>query len=137
MITLSEEKLRELCAGWQEALRLKDWEVELRQVRVAELGTNTGFGECRSNPRKRQAVIRVLHPDDFLEVKPYWAPTEDTTFEQERVVVHELLHLLFSPFDQTIGRETVGEIVLEQAINSLDTPLVELARRVRATAVAA
>ena len=134
VITLSEEKLRELCANWQMVFKLQDWEIEVHVLRVDVLGTKVGLGQCRANPGKRKAIIKLLHPDDYGTVAPEYKSGGTIDFEQERVLVHEILHIPFAAIDSLIGNGNANEVILEQAINSLDVPLVELVRSARAAA---
>lgn len=136
MEILSEEKLQEMARSWQESLKLLDWEVRVEQVRIDVLGKDSGFGSCSFSPHKRVAIIRLLHPDDYAEVNQVIPSGMAADFEQERTLVHELLHLPFAALDAEIGTGTAAEVMLEQAINSFDALLVELARVGRAMSAA-
>lgn len=123
MNTLTEEQMHMLCSSWKSVL-CPEWDVQLQVVRGPIAG---GLGECDLLVNRKQVLIRLLHPDDYYMIK--WMPGDpaDIGFEQERVLVHELMHTRFAALDTLIGEGTVAEVVLEQAMHGLDVSLVELA----------
>lgn len=114
-----EEQLEEACERWQSALRLRDWDVEVRIVRGLER-----TGSVTYDVGLRCAIISLLDPQDY----PADAIQEQ---DHERTLVHELLHLHFAALDSLIVA-TPGDVVLEQGINSCATLMVELLRTVQA-----
>ena len=117
---MTQEDLERLLAKWQRILRLQDWDVHLRVVRRWEMHNEDTMGECEYLLRKRCAVIRILDSADYDPGTP-WPQ------DQERTLVHELLHLAFAPFSRTEAgsAEAVAE---EQVIHALASALVALRR---------
>lgn len=133
---LSEERMQQLCENWREALNLKDWTVDLKIVGAGVLRAGV-LGDCDMVVSKKYATVRLLTAELYPAMRAAGARLADDEFEQERVLVHELIHLHYAPLDALIGRENVAEIVLEQAISSMDRVLIELAQAARGSATEA
>jgi len=90
----------------------------VRFARYCDLPDDTQ-GYCDWVLQKLQAVIRIISPDDY----PF-----DASFPQdiEKTLVHELLHLMFAPFD--VGCDTSEYVAQHQAIELLSRALVKLKR---------
>lgn len=115
---MTDEDLKELCILWQKRLRLQDWEVSVRFGHTHEMDDRYSTGTVWYSPRRRQATIKVLFPD---EVEP-----SDFPFDPERTLIHELLHLYFAPFDT--AKNSPEEDAEEIAVNALAAAFVEVAR---------
>jgi hypothetical protein len=117
------EQLRERCLYWQQVLRLQDWRIDVRVVRMKEMEGDDGEerGGCILRwSQDRQATLKIL---DSIDYPPDCHLEED----QERTLVHELLHLYTQPFDlPDTGPKQLAE---EQMINALAGALVQLERR--------
>lgn len=74
---------------WQRRLRLQDWDVKVRFVRMSSLDVSV-LGTNSAGDSKREADIRLLHPAD-IEGQNFW--DVQAVRNWERVLVHELLHL--------------------------------------------
>ncbi len=117
---MTEQELQALCSLWQKRLRLQDWTVVVRVVRRHEMALKDVQGECEWVLPRKQAVIRLLDPVDYV-------PERIVPQDMETDLVHELLHLYFAPFDADDG--TLEEMHQEQAINAIGQALVALARK--------
>jgi hypothetical protein len=117
-ITFDEETLRNLCAWWQSVLGLQDWDVKLRLKRASEMKEDA-LGECEWQLSTLTAVIRILDPIDY--------DNDLFKLDHEKVLVHELLHLLISPYDET-EEGSIEEVKVHQAIEKLSKALVNLKR---------
>ncbi len=111
---LTQKQLDRWLAKWQATLRLKDWDVKAELVDRLLIEGNDGA--CNHELKLRQAVIYVASKKgrpDF--VKP---------FDPENTLVHELIHLIFAPFQFRLegSPECIAQ---EQAIDVLATALVE------------
>lgn len=87
--TLKAE-LEAACKGWQRILRLKDWDIRIKIVRHHQVSNGT-TGEADYSIQKQIACISIVEPADHSE-------DELVTEPPELVLIHELLHLHFSPF---------------------------------------
>lgn len=118
---LSDAMLRAACEKWQKRLRLQDWEIRLQIARQHELGDGT-LGDCDAAKFKRQALIRVLHPDD---VAGQGFRFDGEAWNWELTLVHELLHLHFHDcFPDGWPARTPTETAAERAIHALSVALV-------------
>lgn len=119
-VIFSEDQLKQKCAEWQKILRLQDWDVHVSIVRDSNMKLKDVNGECEWVLQTKQAHIRILDPIDY---------PEDTRWPQnmEHTLVHELLHLHFSPFD-THEYGSLEHTSMEQAIDMISSALVLLKR---------
>lgn len=86
---VTEEQTEDWLRIWQKRLRLDDWKIEVKIVRVWELERGTLGHIDWSTPRKT-AVIKVLNPAD------YELPPDKIPADMELSIVHELVHLHLS-----------------------------------------
>jgi len=134
---LTDERMHQLCENWREALNLKDWAVNLQIVGHGILRVGA-MGDCNMVVNKKYATIRLLSAQLYPAMRAAGARLEaDDEFEQERCLVHELMHLHYAPLDSMIGNDSVAEVILEQAISSVDRVIVELAQAARGSAIMA
>jgi hypothetical protein len=115
----TEDELIKLCQEWQERLRLEHWEIALRIARVKDFTLKDCSGECNWTQSIAQATIRILDPLDY--------PCSPFKQDMECILVHELLHLHFCPFDETKD-QSLENIMLERAIEHIAKALVKLKR---------
>ena len=116
----NDSQINELCERWQEILKLNDWDVRVNLGRPDELSEPDREGECFAELAKGEALIRLLDPKI-----PY-----DFTFQYdvEKVLVHELLHLSFSPFEPE--DDPLRHDLWERLIERMAKTLVAFQRRV-------
>jgi hypothetical protein len=105
---------------WQCILRLRDWQITVALVRHA-IAPADGVGWCNHVLQHRSAVIEILDPRDY-------PPT--CANDPEEVLVHELLHIHFAPFEYEKRDSPEGD-AQEQAINMIAGALVKLKRSLR------
>lgn len=106
---------------WQKKLRLLDWKVKVRLVgsdRFDRVGkayghsSDNAYGFCEQFPEGRIATIYILSLSD----------SGDTARASiKNTLVHELLHLVFSPFASKHDEDSLAH---EQAIEVLAEVLV-------------
>lgn len=117
---LSAEQLKRLCGEWQKVLRLQHWDVALEIARRGDLELANCTGTCRPTQPTALAIIKLLDPIDYEnDIFPY---------DMELVLVHELLHLHFCPFDDCTDVNDLKDIMLERAIEHIARALVETKR---------
>lgn len=102
---------------WRRRLRLEHWDIKIRYARARELPEDCA-GHIRRVDVKYSAVIWVLDPHDFDPDIPW-------PHDVERVVVHELLHIVFGPTDDAHQDNGASTVALEQAILRLELALLE------------
>lgn len=121
--TYKDEKSAIIDLGYyQRLLRLMDWQVTLHfNVPLAEVPVADSSAAMQWNIHHKLGHLYLLDPKEY--------PT-DTWGEQDQEVdlVHELLHLLYAPFDTT-ETGSVADAFLEFSINTISTALVKERRR--------
>lgn len=118
--THTEDQLQALCREWQGVMRLQDWDVKVKVVRLAAFGGRRE-GECTYTQSTKEALIKILDPVD-------WPADTEWEQDQERTLVHELEHLHFAPFMSDKGPDDPEHIAQEQAIELNACALVTLKR---------
>lgn len=114
-------QVRRLLQKWAGRLKLADWEIMVTVVPKSELPENKS-GLCSSVLTKKAAHVKILHPDD---ADPNWI----NAYDMELTLVHELVHLHVAPWALLYESGDHSEILLEQAVHTLSTSLVEADRR--------
>jgi hypothetical protein len=113
---LSDEKLIEITHYWQDKLRLLHWDAEISYVQIYEMEGEYREGEAAYDRANRMAKIRLIDPAAADPSLWPWRPAEET-------IIHELLHLLFSPVWDGEDKKFVLET--EAIINVLAHSLYE------------
>lgn len=116
----TQEALSACCEKWQKILRLQDWDVLCVLVSHHEDLSEHALGDCMTCIELKKAHVRVLHPD---ATPKGW--DGKICEDQERILVHELLHIHFSPFEPA-DRESLDYAMWEQSIDVLARVLVGL-----------
>lgn len=109
-------RLENLCALWQQGLRLNDWKVDVKFAHSSEFSGHHR-GECRTNMNEKSAEVLILPTDGREEEKA-----------EELVLIHELLHIHLNTLNIPDDRETETE----QVINCLSETMYNLMLTVRA-----
>lgn len=86
MIYTSQEEIDAALAYWQKVLRLQDWDVRAKIVRLCGLSDSGCQGDCSTTPSTKKALIRLLDSVDYT-------PSTEWAQDHERVLVHELMHI--------------------------------------------
>lgn len=119
---LTLDELKELCAKWQEILRLQDWNIEIRISRARDFEVENACGECSWVLPRKEALIRILDPLDY-------SPNHVFPQDMERTLVHELLHLHFAEISEKAEAAGINiDTSLEQALHGIDGALANLRR---------
>lgn len=105
--------LKALTKRWQTKLGLSDWTLTVRLVRASEMNGENRVGECIHHLESKTALIRIL---EQVEHEALVMPHTEQKWDLDRILVHELIHLSFAPFEIVEGP---GQIAQEQAINAL------------------
>lgn len=103
--------LAALIAYWKKALRLDSWRIQAEYI--PNLCTAEGaevYGLCSHVADNRTARIQIRAPETPI------ADGLDPNAKVEEIVIHELLHLHFAPFETRSPAEVVAE---EQAVWSI------------------
>ena len=118
MVILAQGRIEDLLREWQERLRLLDWDIRVEEnVEVYGMDDNQGFVEF-AEPNK-EAVISLLDPSQFVKDSYF-------TYDVERTLVHELLHLKLCLIDKSES-ETQNRLV-HQIIEDLAKALIDAKR---------
>lgn len=118
--TPTQTELESLLAEWQKRLRLRDWTVRIKRVRVHEISIPGTDGTCTWGLETKRAIVEILDPIDY--------PPSRFGYDQdvEKTIVHELLHLHFAPFATQDGGPF--DVAQEQAIDLIAGALVDAKR---------
>jgi hypothetical protein len=111
--------LEQCLAFWKEVLGLQPWAIQIMFDRAENLG-GTLAAHIDYAPAKESGVLRLRDPRDWYG----FAWKQDV----EVSIVHELLHLIFWPFDHH-ERTALAEVHEEQIVERLARSLVSLRRR--------
>lgn len=114
----AETFLNQKLPVWQKRLKLQDWNITIKLVRVPDLKPKT-LGNIHWDSDTRKAGINVLSPED------YKMPFPDALKDMEFTVVHELLHLQLS----SLPRNEASRSAEEKAVNNLTDALLTLERQ--------
>ncbi|HUJ20575.1 MAG TPA: hypothetical protein VLX58_03590 [Bryobacteraceae bacterium] len=102
---VTEEQVHDWLRIWQRRLRLDDWKIDVKVVRIWELEQGT-LGHIDWSVPHKNATIKVLNPVD------YELPADKIPADMELSVVHELVHLHLSvlPLNKS-SRDTEERVV--------------------------
>lgn len=107
---MTNRELRALLEWWQPALRLADWDIEVKAVPKSKLAGDDG--ECSAYPDIKEAEILVTRGEPSSQFA-----------DHETILVHELLHCHLSPLQTPKTEATV-----ERIVEDLAKAIVRLAR---------
>lgn len=107
---MTNRELRDLLAYWQPALRLADWDIEVKAVPSARLDGDDG--ECCAYPDIKEAEILITRSRPSSQFA-----------DHETILVHELLHCHLSPL-----QTSKTEAAVERIVEDLAKAIVRLAR---------
>jgi hypothetical protein len=97
---------------WQRRLRLEDWKIDVKIVRVWELEQGT-LGHIDWSIPHKTATIKVLNPVD------YELPKDRIPADMELSVVHELVHLHLSVLPLNKSSRNAEEQVVSMIADAL------------------
>lgn len=123
MVYETAEQLEEACWWWQHELRIGDWDIKPELVRGYDLGDKLANVDIHLEGNR--ATLKLVEWGDITpDVK-----ADEGFADMEQSLVHELLHVMFKPFEDSIKDDTLEHEFLEQSINKLSYALVKLKRR--------
>lgn len=117
-VALRRPDLQAICDFYQEAARLRDWDIKISWARARELGEGV-LGVCIPVLPRKSAVIGILDPIDRFG---------DTAsdYEIEANVAHEVAHVHMAPFNT--DNESLYGIAEEHLVQSFATAMVGIRR---------
>ncbi len=115
---VDQQGLEQCLSFWKEVLGLQPWAIQVMFDRAENL--DGYLANIRYEATREMGVLRVRDPRDWYG----FAWKQDV----EVSIVHELLHLIFWPFDH-LDRNPLAEAHEEQIVERLARSLVTLRRR--------
>ena len=116
---MTEEEIRECGKSWQLVLGLTDWEIVWKKCRREDFDSREQQGEVKYCSDIKQAIIKIMDEIDW--------DNPDFTQDQEKVVVHELLHLKFHLLDKVKGE--IWDLIIHQYVEELAKSYVATKRK--------
>lgn len=113
----TDDELSVACREWQRRLLLMDWEIVCRLVGSDDI---PGMGQVNYVRAKKQAILKILR-------QGLWDGTEFEQ-DQEKSLVHELLHLHFAWTDVLVETNSEMGVHLEVSVDSVARALVRAKR---------
>jgi len=90
---LSIQDLQEAVAYWKEKLGLHYWSIDLHLMKMIDQGgDSTAAGKASWNLARRQCTVKITDPKTKYE--------GCVDIDQEKTLVHELLHITFAAWDE-------------------------------------
>ena len=117
-ITTAENFLTQKLFIWQKRLKLEDWNIGFKLVRLSDLKPKT-LGNIHWDSDVRKATMSILCPADYKMAFP------DALKDMEYTIVHELVHLQLA----SLPRNEASRSAEEKAVNTLTEALLNLDRR--------
>jgi hypothetical protein len=114
---LTDEEQKSIVAYWKDELGLQDWKIGISICRHNEMQLEGVEGENEYCHQLKTALVRILDVVDYGD--------RITEQDQERTIVHELLHCVFSTIDTD---DVVRDRVQHQIIQTLAQALVNAKR---------
>jgi hypothetical protein len=109
---VTDEQVHDWLKLWQKRLRLEDWKIEVKIVRIWDLEQGT-LGHIDWSAPHRTATIKVLSPAD------YELPKDKIPADMELSVVHELVHLHLSVLPLNKSSRSAEEQVVSMIADAL------------------
>jgi hypothetical protein len=109
---VTDEQVHDWLHLWQRRLRLEDWKIDVKIVRIWELEQGT-LGHIDWSVPHKTATIKVLNPAD------YELPKDKIPADIELSVVHELVHLHLSVLPLNKSSRTAEEQVVSMIADAL------------------
>lgn len=119
-IATDDKSLAAWCRWWRDALGLQDWVLECRFSRFHAI--DNAYGRANLKNQMKYAAIQLLTSLDSED--------DDTNFDIEQTLVHELLHIKLWHHGQPEAN-TLEYVMQEQAIDTLAWSFVNLRRMIR------
>lgn len=113
MFVQNTEELFGLLDEWQERLGLRDWYIDVAICSTGEMGDKENLGEVSVDRINKTACIRILREEDYALAEMFLKQPH------EEVLIHELLHLKFTGFDEKNREEAYFELMQHQTLESI------------------
>ena len=120
MVYETAEQLEEALWWWQHELRIGDWDIRAELVRGYDIGDKLANADIHLEGNR--ATVKLVEWGDI----PPDVKADEAFADMEQSLVHELLHVLFKPFEDGIRDDSLEHQYVEQAINKLAYALVKL-----------
>ena len=118
VVSAQAPDLASLVSHYQEALRLRDWRIDVSYAPNLCQGDQPVWGLCRPVVDAKVATIVIRDPN----TPPEGCTVEEAMAQVVETVVHELVHLHFAPFQNVSPTAVAAE---EQAVWSLAEALIK------------
>lgn len=113
---MDEQKANALLRKWVSILGLESWNIVFRwKLRANDMAIPDSLGCAQFTFESRQAIIQMLDPVDF--------DNPDFTYDYEKTLVHELLHLKFAKIDDS--GDALRDKITHQLIDDLARAFVK------------
>src|SRR6267378_2931994 len=109
---VTDEQVHDWLKVWQKRLRLEDWKIEVKVVRIWDLEQGT-LGHIDWSVPHKTATIKVLNPSD------YELPRDRVPADMELSIVHELVHLHLSALPLNKSSRNAEEQVVTMIAKAL------------------
>lgn len=119
-IATDDKSLAAWCRWWRDALGLQEWVLECRFSRFHAIDNAHGRASIKNSVK--YAAIQLLTDLDSED--------DDTNFDIEQTLVHELLHVKLWHHGQP-EQDTLEHVMQEQTIDALARSIVNLRRMKR------
>lgn len=125
---------------WQSLLRLDDWKLTLVIRRARDMTQESALAETRWSRTLKTASVTLMDPtdwtpDDLVNRRQLSISNDEKAFlyEVDSDIIHELLHLHFTPrkMEEFLRSDKESLDNLEIAINMMASALVDLEYRER------
>ena len=109
---VTNEQVHDWLHLWQRRLRLEDWKIDVKIVRIWDLEQGT-LGHIDWSIPHKTATIKVLNPSD------YELPKDKIPTDMELSIVHELVHLHLSALPLNKASRNAEEQVVSMIADAL------------------
>lgn len=111
---MSELELKHICLEWQDRLRLRDWNVEIRWAKYKEIDDDCGATVSWNDNQKHATIL--MRPTEFYE-------SGVVAESVELRIIHELLHLHLWYIEDHTPMQKIAE---ENAVHFISSALFHL-----------
>lgn len=142
MKEFSLEEARKLGEEWKKVLNLEPYEIKIDKMPLAEVNQQKGpdesfvtFGLCSTYLPAMQAYIFLLDPnDEELDEDEKTRERIAETYDMEKTLVHEILHIYAEPFYNLLESKKAmqSQDYVEGMLSRIGDALVDLKRKKKA-----
>lgn len=121
----TQDQIESVLTYWQRALKLDNWNISIKLVPISDPDIDYNKQGCVNIIKEAlQAEIKILRHDDWINFGPFKQ-------DMERVIIHELMHVLFHAFDPNLNDDEDDEFkktAFHQIIETLARSFVNVSR---------